>query len=95
MSEKIEFSTPDQKLVVLGHVAKEIQKQFQQEFPEKQWKVQSPIEYARFTISSSFNNQHFRVFADDRFVQYYKVPVHFVNYIAMSIKKDYEMRKNG
>ena len=50
MTEKIEFSTPDQKLVVLGHVAKEIQKQFQQEFPEKQWTVQSPIEYARFIV---------------------------------------------
>jgi hypothetical protein len=94
MSEKIEFSTPDQKLIVLNHVAKTIQNQFQKEFPEKQWKVQSLVEYSRFAISSSFNEQQFKVFADDRFVQYYKAPMHFLNYIGLSIKEQYES-ENG
>lgn len=69
----IEYKTPDQKIDNLNMIAEKIRNTLQSADPTSIYKVQPSFEFGRFSISNTKTENHFKVFKNDKFVEYIEI----------------------
>lgn len=69
----IEYKTPDQKIENLNACAEKIRHALQSADPTSIYKVHPSFVFGRFSISNTKTENHFKVYKNDKFVEYIEI----------------------